>query len=188
MSLARFGPGGIPLIPVLPAGEHFCRGGSLLERRTAGTRELCLIFRVGRQLYALPTEHVAETMRPQPVSPIPGGPSFVLGVATIRGLPVPVVDAASAFADNGSDSISQSARFVSIKAAGRHVALAVDEVVGVRQINSAELSDLPPLLASAKERLVSAMGVLDGALLLVLRSGKLLPDAAWAAIDTEIRS
>ena len=155
------------------------------QSESTGARELCLIIRVGRHLYALPIESVAETMRPQSVRPISGTPPFVRGVAAIRGVPVPVVDAASAFAADAPSSMSQSTRFVSLKTAGRWVALAVDEVLGVRHIDQTQLSAMPPLLAGANDRVVSAIGMLDGELLIVLRSGKVVPDPLWAAMEAE---
>jgi len=127
-------------------------------------------------------------MRPQPVRPVSGSPPFVPGAATIRGVPVPVVDAASIFTDDSTDFSSPSARFITLKAGGRHVALAVDEVLGVRRIDSSTFSDLPPLLSTAKEHAVSSIAVLDGQFLMILESGKLLPDARWAAIDGEMHA
>ena len=54
---------------------------------------LCLIFRVLDRLCALSLGHVVETMRPLPIEPLAAAPHFVLGLATIRGSQVPVVDA-----------------------------------------------------------------------------------------------
>jgi purine-binding chemotaxis protein CheW len=151
---------------------------------TTDAPELCLLVRVGRQLCALPLQHVDETMRPQPVRAVAGVPRFVRGVAVIRGSPVPVVDAASALLGGGELS-SHVTRFVSLKTADRRVALAVDQVVGVRRIDRRHLSDLPPLLTAASEQVVSAIGTLDGELLIVLRSGKFVPDVVWSAIEAE---
>ena len=78
---------------------------------------------------------------------------------------------------------SNGHRFVALKMAGRRVALAVDEVLGVRQIDAQQLSDVPPLLAAAPEPVVSAIATLDAELLMVLRSSRLVPEPAWAAID-----
>ena len=150
---------------------------------TTDAGELCLLVRVGRQLCALPLQHIAETMRPQPVREIAGVPRFVRGVAVIRGIPVPVVDAASALC--GGEPSSHVTRFVALKTADRRVALAVDQVVGVRQIDRQHLSELPPLLSAASEQAVSAIGTLDGELLMVLRSGKFVPDVVWTAIEAE---
>lgn len=140
----------------------------------------CLLVRVGAQLCALAIEHVDETMRPLPVRAVAGVPSFVRGVAVIRGMPVPVVDAASLL---GQPEAASPARFVAVKALERRVALAVDEVVGVKRLDPEQLSRLPPLLAAASDQVVAAIGILDTELLMVLRSGKLVPDDARAALD-----
>ena len=120
-------------------------------------------------------------MRPQPVRAVSGVPPFVRGVAVIRGRPVPVVAAASAIGQAATSS--SEARFVTLKTAERRVALAVDEVVGVRLIDHTQFADVPPLLARAGEHVVSAIGTLDSELLMVLRSGKLVPEATWAAME-----
>jgi purine-binding chemotaxis protein CheW len=69
-------------------------------------------------LCALPLEHVEEAMRPMTVEAIAGVPSFVLGLAVIRGVPIAVVDAASLL----SGVRSHPTRFVTIKIGSRRVA------------------------------------------------------------------
>lgn len=120
-------------------------------------------------------------MRPQPVRAFAGVPEFIRGLAVIRGAAVPVVDAASAlFPEDGS---SNPRRFVTLRTANRRLALAVDQVLGVRDIDASQLAELPPLLSGAREHAVSAMGTLDRELLMVLRSGRLVPDEVWTALD-----
>jgi purine-binding chemotaxis protein CheW len=114
-------------------------------------------------------------MRPLPVEVIAGSPRPVLGFAIIRGRPMPVVDLGWALAAEPS----RPSRFVTIDVAGRHVALAVDAVVGVRAIPNDALDDLPPLLAEADASVVAAVGTLDEQLLVVLRSARLVPDEVW---------
>lgn len=145
-----------------------------------GAADLCLLVRAGEQLYALPLEHVEETMRPLAVRRLAGVPPFVRGLAVVRGVPVPVVDLTSVVGRN--EPSSQVMRFVALKLADRRVALAVDEVFGVRQIDRTQLSHVPPLLSAAGEHVVRAIGTLDAELLMVLRSGKLIPEDVWTAI------
>lgn len=150
---------------------------------TSEASELWLLVRASGQLCALPLEHVDETMRPQPVRTVAGVAPFVRGVAVIRGVPVPVVDAASALGQAAASSTTK--RFVALKTGERRLALAVDEVVDVRRIAPGLLANVPPLLAAASEQVLAAIGTLDSELLMVLRSGKLVPDATWAAIAAE---
>jgi chemotaxis signal transduction protein len=108
-------------------------------------------------------------MRPCPVAPVPSGQRYLLGLGIIRGETVPVLDAALLL--SGESSVAT--RFVVLRVAERRVALAVSEVVGARVLDRAELLELPPLLAEARDR-VSALAVLDGTLLEVLEGARLL--------------
>lgn len=142
------------------------------------TDALSLLVRAGRQLCALPLEHVAETMRRLEVRAIARVPPFVLGVAVIRGVPVPVVDALSVVA--GGEPSAHVTRLVTLKAGDRLVALAVDQVIGVTRTDPSKLS---PLLTGACHDVVSALGTLDTELLAVLRTGTLVPEDAWTMIE-----
>jgi purine-binding chemotaxis protein CheW len=147
-------------------------------------RGLTLLCRVDRRLCALPLALVVETMRPQPLERVAGAPDFVLGVAVIRGEPVPVVDAAALV---GAES-SRPARLVTLRVRGRKVALAVDEVVGIRPMAPGSQRDLPPLLRDARADVVSSIGARDAELLLVLESARMVPDEVWTAIATQAGS
>lgn len=150
---------------------------------STGAGELCLLVRAGRQLCALPLEHVAETMRLLEVRPVAGAPPFVLGVAVIRGVPVPVVDAVSVVA--GDEPSAHVTRLVTLKTGDRRVALAVDQVIGVTRTDPATLS---PLLTNAHHDVVSAIATLDMELLMVLRAGALVSEDAWTMIQAGERS
>jgi purine-binding chemotaxis protein CheW len=142
-------------------------------------RELSLLCRVGDLLCALPLEHVEETMRPLAVEAIAGVPSFVRGLAVVRGSPIPVVDAASLL----SGDASHPTRFVTVKTGSRRIALAVDAVVGVVEIPLGSLDALPVLFQYASLDVISAIGTLDADLLLVLRSTRLIPEELWAVLE-----
>lgn len=139
-----------------------------------------LICRSGQRAFALALPHVVETMRPLPFDALPGMPAFVCGVSLIRGELVPVVDAAALFGDGGVTA----GRLVLLEMASkRRVALAVEVVVGVRDLAPQALADVPPLLHDAAAELVAAMAVLDGGLLMVLQTARLVPQDAWPLLD-----
>jgi purine-binding chemotaxis protein CheW len=143
--------------------------------------DLSLICRVRKRLCALPLEHVIETLRPLPIEPVAGAPSVVLGLAVIRGIPLPVVDAGRLFGEEGS----QPERFVTLVVGARRIALAVDSVLGVRTVMQDSLHALPPLLREADDDVITAIGLLDAELLLVLRTARLLPEESHPmAIET----
>ena len=137
-----------------------------------------LIVSVGARVCAIPVDQVAETMRPLPIEPIAGAPAFVLGVAMIRGAATPVVDL-GALVTSGTSSATWQ-RFVTIKVGDRRVAIGVDRVIGLRDVD--RISELPPLLRDAGADVIAALGTVDAELLFVLRMARLVPDATWAAI------
>lgn len=145
----------------------------------------CLLARVGTRSCAIPLEVVAETMRPLRIEPLAGMPPFVLGLSVVRGTPIPVVDVARLLGAAESPPIT---RFVSIRVGSRQAVLAVEAVLGVQVFSQSSLDELPPLMGRESADLVETIGRLDSALLLVLKSGRLVPSSAWAAADAEARS
>lgn len=145
----------------------------------AGPPQLALFCRARARLCALPLNDVVETMRPLPVTGVPGVPPFVRGVSVIRGAPVPVVDVGGLLGDPPS---AGATRFVVLRLGERRVALAVEEVLGLRELSSQQRSELPPLLKDAGD-VVSRVATLDAELLLVLATARLVPDSVWQAAE-----
>lgn len=138
-----------------------------------------VLLKAGARICALPVESVVETMRPLPVAEVAGAPAWVLGVAMIRGAPLPVVDLDAMLGGRRATDVS---RFVTVRVAERQVALAVAAVLGVRAIAPATLGAMPPLLSDAGAAIVEALGVLDRELCLVVRAGRLMPEALWTSL------
>lgn len=138
-----------------------------------------LIVRAGTRRCAIALADVSETMRPQPITALPGVPPSVLGSAVVRGGVVPVVHAGVLLGEGPTPPT----RFVTIKVERRAVALAVDDVIGLRHTTSAVEAEMPPLLAGAEAHAVSALGVADHELLLVLDGIRLVPQDVWAALE-----
>jgi purine-binding chemotaxis protein CheW len=145
-----------------------------------------LLCRIGSRIGALALKDVRETMRPLPIEPLPGMPPFVLGVAIVRGFPAPIVDAARLLKPLESPAPPRisppTARFVSLKLAGRTAALAVDAVLDIRGLGTGILADIPPLLRETGAEQMAAIGALDAQLLFVLEAARLVPEPVWSAI------
>jgi len=131
-----------------------------------------LLCRAGSHLHAIPLDQVIESMRVPPIDAISGAPRYVLGLCIVRGSPVPVVDPGLLLGDQPT----RSQRLVTIRAGRRTIALAVEEVLGIRAIDAETSSQLPPLLRNAAAETIAAIGTLDAELLFFLHTARIVPE------------
>jgi purine-binding chemotaxis protein CheW len=143
-----------------------------------------LVCRTETSICAFPLAHLVETMRPLPIQILPDMPASLLGLSIVRGETMPVLDLAALTGD-GNGHCASPKRFVCLRSGQRCVCVAVHDVVGVRTLHADAVQQLPPLLRDANADLVSAIGMRDNELLLVLQTAHLVPDAAWNALQAE---
>ncbi len=140
-----------------------------------------LVVRARERMCALPLAEVEEAMRPLPVETMLGAPAGVLGVARIRGVPVPVVDLGHLL---GEPLRGAMVRFVTVKQGRKRLALAVEELVGTRWLPK---DSLHPPAASARGGVadaVESLGALEDKLLFLIRPVHLLQSALWAELPS----
>ena len=125
----------------------------------------------------LPVEHVQEIFRPLPVQALGNAPDFVNGLARVRGEAVPVVDLGRLL---GLRQDHGPGRFVRLKVDGRRAVLAVDQVLGLRELSPSSAGALPPLFSRGLPA-VEALGALDRSLFLLLSAARLMPPEGAAA-------
>ena len=148
----------------------------------AAVKRKAIIVGLNSCVCAVPLTHVIETMRPLPVEPISGVPSFVQGISIIRGIPTPVVDLGAILGTPGE----RAERFVSLRVGDKQVALSVNAVLGVRDLDAImTMRELPPLLQRASKDVVETIGTLDEQVLMVLRAGWELPDEVWQTMTAQ---
>lgn len=142
-----------------------------------------LIARVGGRFVAIPLSQVLEVMRPLPAQALAAMPPAVLGLATVRGHPIPVVELSRIVTGQAGAAIT---RFVVLRTGAnseRTAALAVERVEAIVELRDAQLTALPPLVSAAHAETLSAVGTLDTKLLLVLQSSRIVPEDVWKQLD-----
>lgn len=109
-------------------------------------------------------------------------PSYVLGIAIVRGVPTPVVDLGALIEGVRTSSLP---RFVSLRVANRIVALAVSQVLSVSTRDLDTLSSVPPLLGDVANTAIESLGRLDADLVVVLRASRIIPESVLDALAAE---
>ncbi|MFT3856924.1 MAG: chemotaxis protein CheW [Aquabacterium sp.] len=144
-----------------------------------------LVCEAQGQLCGLPIEHVGETLRCPPLSPIPDAPDHVVGMAVIRGQMRVVLDLGCLL----GQARTHRARLVTLRRAETTAqdsavpacALAVDEVQGVRHMPSGAVQALPTLATAPHGSLIRGTSVQERELMAVLDAVRLMALAEQAA-------
>ncbi len=113
-------------------------------------------LRIGDTSFAVEAGLVQEVVRTPPVTPLPGAPAFLIGVAAHRGDVVAMVDLARLLV-RGETQISSRSRMAIARADGLVVALLADEVLGLVRVASASIQ--PPPLGTEDAEFISGIVV-----------------------------
>jgi len=151
------------------------------ETSLSSTRLAVVLVRSGNLFCSLPLESVIETLRSPPITAIAGAPQWVQGVAVIRGATVVVVDLGIML--GASSAEVEQPRLVTLHVGARVIALAVESITGVREFDRTMLSEVPPLLLQAHPEVLTAIGLLDGELMLVLDGSRIITAEELARLE-----
>lgn len=142
----------------------------LSDARDAGPKLELLAFALGRERYAIETKFVREVLRSSELTPVPGAPSFIAGIANLRGEMLAVIDLRR-FLGIEAGGLPDLARVVVLGTDAVELGVLADSVDDLEQLPAAEvLPAAEPLAGVGREYLKgftrSALVVLDGAALL----------------------
>lgn len=150
----------------------------------AAEEERFLAFRIGGELHAVPLGPVRELRLLSPIAEVPRAPFGVLGVTSVRGAIVPVLDPGLLLGFPPAPR-SRAARVVIVDAGRGPVGLLVDGVDGVRRLPPGAVEPVPAGLAAPGEFL-RGVGRHRGQLLALLDLpavvGAIAPAAPRAAL------
>jgi purine-binding chemotaxis protein CheW len=127
-------------------------------------------FLLAHERYALASSWVREVYPMKEITPLPGTPSFVLGIINVRGQIVSVVDLKKFF-DLPSRGITDLNKVIIIRNADMEFGVLADAVAGVRQIPGEEIQPPVPMQPGVRAEYVRGVTadrlvVLDGARIL----------------------
>lgn len=136
-----------------------------------------LVFELGESRYALPAAAVREVLPALEVDPLPGADSALLGVITLRGQMVPVLDT-RAHLGMAPRPIELRDHFVVTESGGRLLVVPCDRVRGIQRLARNDDTEAEILLRSCG-RLKSVVRDGDGLVLVPDLTG-VLPEAEAA--------
>ena len=144
-------------------------GRSALQRADElGKRAEYLAFMLGTEADAIQIGNIVEILMPLPITEVPRADPEVVGVMSVRGRLVTVVDLKRRFRLTRSFTMDKKSRILLVDAAGELIGLLVDEVLQVYRLAEAEVEP-PQVLGTEQPPHVVGIGrPAGGAILLLL--------------------
>jgi purine-binding chemotaxis protein CheW len=115
-----------------------------------------LLFRLERELYAIPSSSVREVARFRPWTPVPGAPAVLPGIISQRGMILPVVELRPLLGLEQPD-FTRSARLVVVIHNDIGMALLVEAVLDLIVLLTTAIEPVPAALDPARARFLNGV-------------------------------
>ena len=127
-------------------------------------------FSLAAEAYAVETRYVSEVCPLRNLTVLPCAPSFVVGVMSLRGRILAIVDLCKFF-ELPAKGLTELNRIIVLRGADDELGLLADSIAGVRVVATSELQAGLPTLTGIRERFLKGvtgemLTVLDGDALL----------------------
>jgi purine-binding chemotaxis protein CheW len=132
-------------------------------------------FRLGNDEFGIDIGSVKEIIRVENITHIPEAPSFIHGLANLRGQIIPVLDLVRRLDITKKEESSVNARIIVTEFDHQLVGMLVDEVPGVLKIAEENIESTPELIQNEIKRdFIKGVGKLDNRLIILLDLQKTL--------------
>lgn len=131
-------------------------------------------YQLENEYYGINVMQVQEVLRLTEIAPVPGAPSYVLGIINLRGNVVTVIDTRSRFGLMPKEDDERS-RIIIVEVAGHVIGMLVDSVAEVVYLQQSEI-DTAPNISDDSSRFIQGVCNRDKYLLILVDVNKLLND------------
>jgi purine-binding chemotaxis protein CheW len=128
--------------------------------------------------FGLDIDRVQEITPRTDITPVPGSPSFVLGIVNLRGSIIPVLDSRLRF-HLPPKAPTPRTRIIILDLAGQATGLMVDSVSEVVKLDDFTLRDTPPLVAGVRSDYLAGMVTAANRLITLVNLEKILDSAEF---------
>jgi purine-binding chemotaxis protein CheW len=121
-----------------------------------------LTFSLLKEEFALRVSQLEEILRPQRTTMVPKMPEYLMGITSLRGKIIPVVDLKTklSLTDKPSD-INHRGKILIIKGPKGPIGAAIDKVIGVVRIAKSEIIPPPSHLTETEHKFIEGVTVVD---------------------------
>ena len=139
-------------------------------------------FCLGDEKYGINVMQVQEVLRIAEIAPVPGAPSYVLGIINLRGNVVTVIDTRNRFGLQSRET-DDTSRVVIIETEEHIIGILVDSVAEVVEMRSSEIETAPNVGNEENSKYIQGVTSRDNELLILVDLNKFLSDDEKAELD-----
>lgn len=139
-------------------------------------------FRLDDETYGINVMQVQEVLRYTEITPVPGAPSYVLGIINLRGNVVTVIDTRQRF---GLDQapITDNTRIVIIEVDRQVVGILADSVAEVVYLRQSEIETAPNVGNEESAKFIQGVCNKNNELLILVDLEKLMTGDEWSELE-----
>ncbi|MCU7817004.1 MAG: chemotaxis protein CheW [Candidatus Thiodiazotropha sp. (ex Lucinoma kastoroae)] len=134
------------------------------------------------EVYGINVMEVQEVLRITEIAPVPGAPSYVLGIINLRGNVVTVIDTRTRFGLPSAE-LDDASRIIVIESEKQVVGILVDAVAEVVELRETEIDAAPNVGTEESSRYIQGVATQEDSLLILVDLNKLLTDEEWQEIS-----
>lgn len=138
-------------------------------------------FRLENEIYGVNVMQVKEVLRYSEIAPVPGAPSFVLGIIHLRGTVVTVIDTCQRF-DLTSGEVNDDTRIMILEVDGHVIGILVDAVSEVVYLRQSEIEVSPSVGNDEASKFIQGVCHKNDTLLILVDLDKMLSEDEWNEI------
>ncbi len=135
-------------------------------------------FSLGGENYGIRVLKVQEIQRYSEISPIPGAPSYVLGIINLRGSVISVLNTREKFGLPDYE-ITDDSRIVILEVGKQIIGILVDSVAEVISLQASDVDIAPNVGNDETAKFIDGVSNKGGELLILLDAEKILNEDEW---------
>ncbi len=138
-------------------------------------------FTLGEETFALSVMQIKEVLRVSEIAPVPGAPSYVLGIINLRGNVVTIIDARRRFGLTPRE-VDATSRILIIENTDQVVGIVVDSVTEVVELTAEQIEPAPNVGNEETAKYIVGVASPSDELLIIVDLNKLLTPEEWQEV------
>ncbi len=145
-----------------------------------------IIFKLNQEQYGIDISRVNAIEQVLKIVRIPNAPSFIKGIINLRGVVVPVFSLREKF--GLPPKTDGESKLIITRIGEMDLAIEVDEVSEIQNVENINLSGKPRILAGADTDYIGSIAKVDGNLVIIIDIDNLMSDEESAGIKSFVET